>query len=315
MKLFKTGIDLKERLVDFIDDSTNLFIYVPYIKLEILKELLKNTKSCKAIFVRWETKDLITGACDLEIYPYCKSNGISLYRNKRLHLKAFLENYEKGFIGSANISVRGLNIPKNNFYNYELATIIENLSIDDRLYFSVIEQDSTLITDSIYKQILEQLPTKQSEYPDENDFEIVIAPTDKNFSISSLPLTYDVETLYRIYEDHSPFSDLELNCCIHDLALYNISLGLTKEEFRSKLEFEFFHHPFINKFIEKLCGKREMYFGEVKEFIHLNCSDVPLPRKWEITQNIQTLYRWIVELGNGKYIIDRPNYSEKLRVI
>ena len=55
-----------------------------------------------------------------------------------------------------------------------------------------------------------------------------------------------------------------------------------------------------------------MYFGEVKAFIHNNCSNVPLPRRWEITENIQILYRWIVKLGNGKYGIDTPNHSERL---
>ena len=93
MNLFKNGVDLKANLIEFIDSANNLFIFVPYIKLDTLKELLKNTNNCKAIFVRWETKDLITGACDIEIYTYCKEKGITLFRNKRLHLKAYIENY------------------------------------------------------------------------------------------------------------------------------------------------------------------------------------------------------------------------------
>ena len=95
MKLYKNGVDLKENLIEFIKDSTSLFIFVPYIKLDTLKELLIDTNNCKAIFVRWDTKDLITGACDVEIYPYCKDRGITLYRNNRLHLKAYIENYKR----------------------------------------------------------------------------------------------------------------------------------------------------------------------------------------------------------------------------
>ena len=312
MSLFKNGINLKENLVEFIENSTNLFIYVPYIKLDTLKELLKNTNNCKAIFVRWETKDLITGACDLEIYPYCKQMGISLYRNKRIHLKAYVEDYKRSFIGSPNISVRGLNMPENNFYNYELATIVEEIDIEDKLYFSIIEQESILITDNIYNQILEQLPEKKVEYPDEKDFDLIISQPDKNFLISALPLTYNVETLYRIYEDKSYINDVELNCAIHDLATYKIPFGLPLDEFKNRLEFEFFNHPFIKLFLDNLNIKGEMYFGEVKIFIHNSCSDVPLPRRWEITECIQILYRWIVKLGNGKYAIDTPNYSERL---
>lgn len=314
MKLFKTGVDLKENLVEFIENSTNLFIYVPYIKLDTLKELLKNTDNCKAIFVRWETKDLITGACDLEIYLYCKQNGISLYRNKRIHLKAYVEDYKRSFIGSPNISVRGLNMPENNFYNYELATIVEEMDIEDRLYFSTIESESILITDNIYKQISEQLPEKRKKYPDEEDFVLKIMAPDKDFLIYSLPLTYSVETLCRIYENRTSTNDVELNCATHDLALYKIPFGLSLDVFNSRLEFEFFNHPFIKLFLDHLNVKGEMYFGEVKMFIHNSCSDAPLPRRWEITENIQILYRWIVKLGNGRYAIDKPNHSERLFV-
>jgi hypothetical protein len=59
----------------------------------------------------------------------------------------------------------------------------------------------------------------------------------------------------------------------------------------------------------------DIYFGAAKEWIHKNCTNVPLPRKWEITESIQILYRWIVELGNGKYAVDRPSYSERLFVV
>ena len=312
MSLFKNGVDLKENLIDFIESSNNLFIFVPYIKLKVLKELLKNTKNCKAIFVRWETEDLITGACDIEIYLYCKENGITLFRNRRLHLKAYLENYKRSFIGSPNISTRGLNIPENNNYNYELATIVEDLDIEDKLYFSIIEQESILITDSIYNQILEQLPKKKIEYPNENDFELKIEAPDKNFLISALPLTYSVETLFRIYEDKFYINEVELNCATHDLAIYKIPFGLSLDDFKIKLEFEFFNHPFIKLFLEKLNENREMYFGEVKAFIHSNCSDVPLPKRWVITENIQILYGWILKLVNGKFAIDTPNHSERI---
>lgn len=313
--LYKNGVDLKENLIEFIGSSNNFFVFVPYIKLETLKVLLNDSPNCKAIFVRWDTKDLITGVSDVEIYEYCKQKGITLYRNKRLHLKAFIENYSKCFIGSANISGRALNIPDSNNFNYELATVVNEMNIDDKLYFSIIEQDSTLITDNIYNQILEQLPKKKLEYPNEKEFDLKVAEPDKDFLISSLPLTYSVETLYRIYEDKTYINEVELNCATHDLAIYKIPFGLPIDEFKSKLAWEFFNHPFIKAFIKKLDEKGEMYFGEVKQFIHTNCSNVPLPKRWEITENIQILYRWIVKLGNGKYGIDVPNHSERLFAI
>lgn len=315
MNLFKNGIDLQTKLSEFISSSQALFIYSPYIKLETLKALIDGNASVETVFVRWETKDLILGSSDLEIFPYLKNKGISLFRNPRLHLKAYLDEYKNCFLTTANISSRALNLPPYSKYNYEIGTIVEDLGIDDRLYFQIIESESILITDNIYNQLLQQLPEKKKLFPDEDEFMLKIESPDKDFLISSLPMTYNVETLYRIYEDRSYRNELELNCALHDLAIYRIPFGMPTKEFREKLRKEFFSHIFIRSFLQNLERNGEIYFGTAKEWIHRNCSDVPTPRKFEITENLQILYRWIVKLGEGKYVIDRPNYSERLRII
>lgn len=313
--IFKNGIDLYNELSAFVDKADSLYIYVPYIKLEQLSGLVKKNKTIKAVIVRWEPRDLITGASDLEIYPFLKEKGITLYRNPRVHLKAFVNNGTKAFIGSANISQRALNTPALLKYNYELATICDDLSLDDRLYFNLIEAESVLVTDLIYEQIKSQLPEKVSAFPKESDFKIDIQFPDKDFSISSLPMTYNIETLYRIYETREGLHEVELNCSLHDLAIYNIPLGLSIPEFKKRLKSNFFNHPFIRAFLTNIDNEGEVYFGGAKDWIHKNCSDVPTPRKWEITENIQILYRWIVALGEGTYQVDRPNHSERLKVI
>jgi len=314
--LFKNGIDLQPKLIEYISNSQGLFIFSPYIKLETLKALIEGSDKVKAVFVRWETKDLILGSSDLEIYPYLKAKGITLYRNSRLHLKAYLDEYNKCFLTSANISSRALNLPPYSNYNYEIGTMVEDLGIEDRLYFSIIESDSILITDNIYNQLSEQLPEKKNEFPNEEEFHFKFEAPDKDFLISALPMTYSIETLYRIYEDKEFVNDLELNCVLHDLAIYKIPLGLPSTEFREKLTEAFFSHRFVKGFLQNLESTGEIYFGTAKDWIHKNCTDVPTPRKWEITENIQILYKWIVKLGNGKYKVDVPySHSERLSIV
>ncbi len=314
--LYKNGIDLQSKLSEYISNSQGLFVFSPYIKLETLKALIDGQENVKAVFVRWETKDLILGSSDLEIYPYLKAKGITLYRNSRLHLKAYLDEYKKCFLTSANISSRALNLPPYENYNYEIGTIVEDLGIEDRLYFSIIESDSILITENIYNQLCVQLPEKKKVFPDEEEFHLEIEAPDKDFLISALPMTYSIETLYRIYEDNEFVNDLELNCVLHDLAIYKIPLRLPSAEFRAKLTDAFFSHKFIKGFLQNLETTGEIYFGTAKDWIHKNCTDVPTPRKWEITENIQILYKWIVKLGNGKYRVDVPGaYSERLSIV
>jgi hypothetical protein len=310
--IFKNGIDLQLKLSEYISNSQNLFIFSPYIKLATLKALIDGQENVKAVFVRWEIKDLILGSSDLEIYPYLKEKGITLYRNSRLHLKAYLDDSKKCFLTSANISSRALNLPPYSNCNYEIGTIVEDLGIEDRLYFSIIESDSIIITDKIYKQLEKHLAEKKNEFPEEEEFHFKFDAQDKDFLISALPMTSSIEKLCELYEGKEFISDSEINCMLHDLAIYKIPLGLSKKEFMEKITEAFFSHRFVKEFLQNIEKTGEIYFGTAKEWIHNHCADAPTPRKWEITVNIQILYRWIVTLGNGKYKVDRPNYSERL---
>ncbi len=312
--LFKNGIDLQTKLADYISNSKDLFIFSPFIKLETLKALIDKSEKVKVIFVRWEARDIIQGASELEIYPYLKSKGIALYRNSRLHLKAYVDEYKKCFITSANISSRALNLPPYSNYNYEIGTIIEELEFGDRLYFQKIEIDSILITDSIFKQFSEQLEQMKKNISQDIEYNFKIETSETEFLISSLPMTYSAKRLFEIYFEVANYNETELNCFLHDLAIYNIPLGLTPIELKQKLTTEFFSHKFISAFLTNLESTGEIYFGTAKEWIHKNCTDVPLPRKFEITTNIQILYSWIVNLDSEKYAIDQPNFSQRLYI-
>jgi hypothetical protein len=119
-------------------------------------------------------------------------------------------------------------------------------------------------------------------------------------------MTYSIETLYRIYEDKEFVNDLELNCVLHDLAIYKIPLGLPSKAFREKLTEAFFSHRFVKDFLQNLETTREIYFGIAKDWVNKNCADAPTPRKFEITEDIQILYRWIVKLETENiWLIDQ----------
>ena len=45
------------------------------------------------------------------------------------------------------------------------------------------------------------------------------------------------------------------------------------------------------------------------------CANVPTPRRFEITENIQILFKWMVDLGDGRYGLDTPNYSQRLFLV
>ncbi|MEO6548728.1 MAG: hypothetical protein ABIN94_12035 [Ferruginibacter sp.] len=103
-------------------------------------------------------------------------------------MKAYIDEYKNCFLTSANISLRLLNLPPYPDYNYEIGSLIEDLGIEDRLYFSIIERDSILITDNIYKELSEELPEKK-ELPDEEKFHFKFEAPDKDLLIFALAVS------------------------------------------------------------------------------------------------------------------------------
>jgi len=313
--IFTNGIDLNLSIIDFLKKSSSVYIYSAYIKIDALKNLIDDLDNIKSVFVRWQPKDFVSGSSDLEIYPYLKSKNVALYRNQRLHAKAYIDNQTKCFITSANISSRALNMPPSLNYNYEIGTVVDVLDLEARYYFETIKNESLLITDGLYDQFVKQ--KKYFSYANIEDakFELQIDSVGKEFLISSLPLTPSIGILCDIYFGiHSP-SDEEMNCLLHDLVLYGIPFGLEKEDLLFRLKSAFFNHNFIKAFLENLISNNEIYFGKAKKWIHDNCANVPLPRRWEITENIQVLYKWFVELGDGRFVVDVPGQrSERLRI-
>ncbi len=289
-----------------------IFIFVPYIKTKVLEKILENIDVIIMIVTSWHPNDLLRGSSELELYTYCKKNNIALYINNKIHLKVYSNNLDSAIVSSGNISQNGL-MPNG---NYEIASLVEKLSNEDRLYFEKIRNEAILVTDEIYNQLKEWYDKQQKEIPKETKLEeIITIPQKDNFLISALPMTKDIDLLVKGYEKIAvglePSEDPEITACIfHDLVNYNIESGLEKDEFLRKLKKQFFAHPFIQKIDEFI--NPEAYFGSIKEWIQNNCTDVPIPSRRELTGNVQVLYEWFEKLGDGKYIKDRPNYSERL---
>jgi len=99
--IFKNGQNLLEEIQAFIRTSERLLLIVPYIKNDSLAELVQHWRAPVEIIVRWQLKDLMTGASDLEVFDTCEAIGIRLYRNPRIHLKCFIDNFRNCIITTA----------------------------------------------------------------------------------------------------------------------------------------------------------------------------------------------------------------------
>ena len=310
---------LFEEIKKYLNEAkTNdqVFLCVPYIKTKILAKLLEGIENKIIIITTWHPNDLLSGSSELELYPFCKENKITLYINNKIHLKVYSLNLETTIMSSGNISQKGL-MPEG---NYEAGVFVEKLSSEDRLYFGKIRNEAIPVDDEFYCQYKEWYDKQPKESLKEIKLEEIITITQKdNFLRSALPMTRDIDELIEGYIKISsglePSDDSIKSACIyHDLANYHLELGLSKEEFIKKLKMQFFSHPFIKKIDEFIAP--EAYWGKIRIWIRDHCTDVPLPRPWELTENVQILYNWFIELGDGKYVKDVPGaHSERIRKI
>lgn len=309
-------IDTIKKYLDKCSPEQTVFLFVPYIKTTVLAEVIRNIKGNIVIVTTWEPTDILSSSSELELYPFCKERGITLYVSKGLHLKIYSIELTSCILATGNISRNGL-LPGG---NHEAAVTVDRLTIDDRLFLTGILHSARLVDDKVYMDLLawyEKNKREVSAIPSFDD--IVTKPMRDDFSVASLPMTRNIDELVlgyaRISQGLEPSDDTETAACIfHDLANYNIETGMSEEIFVTELTQKFFVHPFISRIDEFISP--EAYFGRIKEWIQDNCTDVPVPSRREITGNVQVLLEWFVNLGEGKYMIDVPGrYSQRIRKI
>ena len=79
---------IREYLLDIPAHETAL-MFVPYIQAGVLARLLDNINNRTVIVTTWEHVDLLSGASDLAIYPYCRERCTALYVSEMMHLKVY----------------------------------------------------------------------------------------------------------------------------------------------------------------------------------------------------------------------------------
>ena len=295
--LFRSGDNLESGAINYINGANQVTLFSAYIKLAQL-EKLNESKKINQIVVRWEIGDLCLGVSDIELYDYCLKNKIALYRNTRIHLKSIWDNHSSLFFGSANATGRGLG--EKGEYNFELNGLNEELSFEDRTYLNKIILESEYVDQELYEKIKKLVNTVEMpviEYPSLP----TPPPTDDYYLINQLPMTSSPEMLFNIYNGEKE-EDLEMDCAAHDLELYRIIKGLSKDEFFNHLRNVFNLHPFIDTFKEVIKSSTNernperdgsMQFGAVRRWFSENTTTVPTPRSFELNNYVKILYVWI----------------------
>lgn len=289
-----------ECIHDELAQSTESFLFISaYCKLpliEFFNSSILDANIKKKLVVRFRPDDILSGASDLAIYPYCKQHGWKLYFRLDLHAKTYIFDNLRCIVGSANATGNGLSF--HNPGNYEIATIC-TLEANDVLALERLILGAVEMNDNIYDQMQHFLDNNISHSP---NLQWPQSITDLLVPDYSILFTEDFPSCP--HPDEANFDDL----AFLDLP-YPVSPGAISRAFRHTKCFRW-----LIDLLEKQ-DPQEMYFGAVTAALHNTLLNEPKPYRREIKELLSNLLNWIVDLDMPEFKIDRPCHSQRIRYV
>jgi len=281
------------QLLDRISHEGGIrLLMAPFIQrsaLSILLEHLSSSDDIK-IITRWKAEDLATGVSDPYVYEECATHNIPLYIHPTIHLKLFTMGSGNCFCGSANITMSGLGLPSDG--NLE-AGVWSSVGVGDWLKVYEIIESSRLVDEAVFKVAAEYsekfLKTGQQLPP-------LCFPRHipHEYTLASLPATSSPETVaaFGVGECNAE-NENDINCLMHDLVQFGVKDHSDKKDILVQIGEQFLAHPFVKKAIEHIKESGSLRFGEMADWIHAHCDDVPIPYRWEVKSATHVLFNWL----------------------
>ena len=294
------------------NSQQHIYILSGYVKsngMEWLKKTLNDRNTPCTIVAQWTPQNLIEGSCDLKSYEIAKENNWNFKILNNLHAKVALIDKSILYIGSGNLTGRGMALLP--ISNRELGIAVKPTFQDTSIIHKLVDE-AILVDDSMYKKISDWLSKqekiskpKYNEFPSE--IKNILKDNFEKIWVSNFPWCSFDEL--QINNDQS--EDL-LNRQKHDFKLFGI------EEYNYDLintnirDLHLYHW-----FVENLKKKEGnfLYFGELTKLIHNSLYDDPRPYRREIKDLQQNVYSFIENLNLKEFKITRPNYSQKITLI
>lgn len=262
---------------------------------EKLDSVISNDVHNKRLLVRFRLDDVLKGSTDFEILEYGLQNGWDVYLRFDLHAKTYIVDNKRGLVGSANATNSGLNIGKAG--NMEMATFVdvepEDVEKINGLFDGAISVDDELLAKM--KQQFDSIEPSERQKSLSWNNEIT-----KRFNPS-------VNTLFS-YELPEDFSFIEGEYFSFLDYTYTGDISAFKDVFRWSNAY-----LWLIKLVKDNGG--EMYFGSVTEKLHNALVTDPKPYRRDVKQMLANLLDLIEKLGMDEVIVDRPNHSQRIRLI
>lgn len=278
--------------------STSVQIITAYCKessLTYLNNCISDKIRDKRLLVRFRMDDILNGSTDFSVVEYGMAQGWKVYIRFDLHAKTYIVDNKRGMVGSANITNSGLSIGRKG--NMEIATLVdvEQKDIDkiNKLFDDAILVDNVLL--SKMKTQIEPVDSKDKTESHSWDDSITAM---FNPCIDTL-FSYELPEDFTLSEGEY-FSFLDVT--------YVGDIQKFKESFRWSNAYLWL--------LTTLKGSEDgLYFGELSQKLHNALISDPKPYRRDVKLMLINLLNLIEKLKMEEVIIDKPNYSQRVRLL
>ncbi|MDF0728432.1 phospholipase D-like domain-containing protein [Cytobacillus sp. S13-E01] len=278
--------------------ENEMLIISAFTKLQGLKYIDTNLNSTvreKKLLVRFRLDDILSGATDIEIYDYCKTNNWRLFINLDLHSKIYLFDKRRVILGSANLTPSGIGLNPN--HNIETAVLLEITPLEEEKIKELFNQ-SFEVTDKLFEEMLLQISLNEKKHNTENEWNSIIF----NTILPPIKVLWVSDMLV----SKSPFNLNLLDSQTLNINDHNSSnIVLIKKQFIKSKPYRWLTDSIEN----------EAYFGQLSSMLHGALLDDPRPLREDVKVFLSNLFNWITELGIEEFSVDRPNHSQRIRRI
>lgn len=279
-----------------------------FVKSKALDTLLAGIQGIEVIIVaRWQKQDLISGASDLETYQLCKQRGWKFGISQNFHGKVYLVDQSSIFLGSANLTQKGLNI--GSLSNIEFGTTISASRADLDKIDQFLETEVVWLDDNQFDLLKEDVDSTERfsnsisnlHWPDNIQNKLL-----RNVSylwVHQLVFNSPQTLLCLNLDDESQFHDFDLlSLDIDTLTAESLKSGFK----RSRL------YLWV---ISQLRQNQDMNFGAFSHALHNALLDDPTPYRREVKEFIASLFAWLEFLSDEFEVTQhRKTSSVRLKV-
>jgi len=302
MLLFSS--DFTEDLKKHIDGASHeLTICSAFVKTKAIQHLLERTPPTVSVKIicRWAKGDLVFGASDLEVFTWCQSKGHKFGVNPGLHAKLYSIDRQTIFLGSANLTHRGLSI--SGAGNVEIGTRLKPEMADLEKLGRFIEQEVEWIDEALYEAMVSEVEMAKvsKDKEDQQEWSVEI----------SKKLQKDVSYLW-VHEllftnpNDILMMDFDNKYSVHDFELLKLDLKSIDTE---ALKLRFLRSRLF-AWVESTVGHgNEVGFGLLTKHLHSALLDDQTPYRRDVKNFVITLFDWFKFMPET-FEVKKYNHSE-----